>query len=269
MYHDVPFHNFEHASHVTMSANKLLKRIIHPDDLDYQKEGEKKNERARAIARDLHFSTYGISSDPLTQFSIVFSALIHDVDHTGLPNAQLVLERAELAQKYQNKSVAEQNSVAIAMEMLMEPKYEDLRSCIYGNDGEKKRFRQLIVNAVMATDIMDKGQQSIRKNRWDRAFNEEVPELAVGSPTEDLDINRKATSVLEHIIQASDVAHTMQHWRIYCKWNERLFQEMTAAYKAGRSAKDPAQGWYEGEIWFFDNVSVVWHQLLCCLFHWF
>ena len=36
--------------------------------------------------------------------------------------------------------------------------------------------------------------------------------------------------VVEHLIQASDVAHTMQHWQVYAKWNERLFVEMYTAY---------------------------------------
>ena len=31
----------------------------------------------------------------------------------------------------------------------------------------------------------------------------------------------KATIVLEHIIQVADVSHTMQHWNVYKKWNER------------------------------------------------
>lgn len=53
----------------------------------------------------------GITSDPLTQLAVVFSALIHDVDHTGVPNAQLVKEGAEIASIYKNKSVAEQNSI--------------------------------------------------------------------------------------------------------------------------------------------------------------
>jgi hypothetical protein len=30
-YRDNPFHNFEHACHVTMSVDKLLKRIVAPD----------------------------------------------------------------------------------------------------------------------------------------------------------------------------------------------------------------------------------------------
>lgn len=64
--------------------------------------------------------------------------------------------------------------------------------------------------------------------------------------------NRKATIVIEHLIQASDVAHTMQHWHIYRKWNERFFVECYQAYKDGRAEKDPSIGWYQGEIGFFD-----------------
>ena len=70
------------------------------------------------------------------------------------------------------------------------------------------------------------------------------------------DIHRMATIVIEHLIQASDVAHTMQHWHVYRKWNERLFQEMYAAYKTGRWDKDPSDGWYKGELGFFDNYII-------------
>jgi 3'5'-cyclic nucleotide phosphodiesterase len=75
----------------------------------------------------------------------------------------------------------------------------------------------------------------------------------------DVDRNRKATIVIEHLIQASDVSHTMQHWHIYRKWNERLFRELYKAYKQGR-AGDPTDFWYKGEIGFFDFyiVSLSW-----------
>lgn len=66
----------------------------------------------------------------------------------------------------------------------------------------------------------------------------------------------RCTIVLEHIIQASDVSHTMQHWHIYCKWNRRLFQEMTMAYRQGRMGKDPSEFWYHGEIGFFENYVI-------------
>ena len=71
MYRDVPFHNFEHASHVIMSAYKLMKRIISPDDVDY-------NQDDAALAKEFHSRTYGIYSDALMQFTALFSCLIHD-----------------------------------------------------------------------------------------------------------------------------------------------------------------------------------------------
>jgi 3'5'-cyclic nucleotide phosphodiesterase len=98
----------------------------------------------------------------------------------------------------------------------------------------------------MATDIMDKDLKMLRNARWEKAFSC-VPDA---NPRDA--VNRKATIVIEHLIQASDVAHTMQHWHVYCKCNERLFQEMHKAYKQGRSDKNPADFWYSGEIGFFD-----------------
>ena len=99
LYRDNAFHNFEHASHVLMSVTKLMSRIVAPSHLN--------DESADA----LHDHTYGITSDPLTQFACAFSALIHDVDHTGVPNAQLIKENADIADYYKNRSVAEQNSL--------------------------------------------------------------------------------------------------------------------------------------------------------------
>lgn len=50
-------------------------------------------------------------------------------------------------------------------------------------------------------------------------------------------------------------AHTMQHWHIFRKWNERLFMEMYKAYKEGRAEKDPSEFWYKGEIGFFVSIG--------------
>ena len=80
--------------------------------------------------------------------SILCSALIHDVDHTGVPNATLVEEGADIAKLYKNKSVAEQNSVDIAWDLLMDQNFKDLRDCIYKTETERIRFRQLVVNTV-------------------------------------------------------------------------------------------------------------------------
>lgn len=107
--------------------------------------------------------------------------------------------------KYKNKSIAEQNSVDLAWKLLMHDRYRALRSAIYTNDAEMCRFRQLVVNSVMATDIADKDQKTFRNARWDKAFHQNLKE------DQQVAIYRKATIVIEHLIQASDVSHTMQH----------------------------------------------------------
>ena len=99
---------------------------------------------------------------------------------------------------------------------------------------------------ILFLQIMDKELKELRNARWDRAFSEE----AISDKR--MTINRKATIVIEHLLQASDVAHTMQHWHIYRKWNAKLFEEMYKAFKEGRAEKDPAVFWYKGEIGFFD-----------------
>jgi hypothetical protein len=244
-YHKNHFHNFEHASHVGMSVAKLMSRIVTPDEEQAViMNGSNHLNKNQA----LHDHTYGITSDPLTQFACVFSALVHDVDHSGVPNTTLVQENAPVAIAYKGKSVAEQNSVDIAWRLLMEPTYKELRDAICLTEPELIRFRQLVVNAVMATDIMDTDLKNLRNDRWDKAFA--TTDQEEGAPRDN--VNRKATIVIEHLIQASDVAHTMQHWCVYLKWNERLFNEMYKAYLAGRADKDPSEGWYQGELGFFD-----------------
>lgn len=91
-----------------MSVTKLLSRITAPDL------GDTRSMSEMQIAAKLHESTYGIKSDPLTKFACVFSALIHEIEHSGVPNTQLLQENPTLAHLYKNKSVAEQNSVDLA-----------------------------------------------------------------------------------------------------------------------------------------------------------
>jgi len=242
LYRDNSFHCFEHSSNITQSVSKLLGYIESPADQHIRQEDTVKN-------IDLHNQTFGITSDPLVAFACIFSALIHDADHTGVPNSQLIKEQADVAKMYQNRSVAEQNSIELAWELLMEPTYENLRRCIYQNQEEFERFRQLIVHAVIATDITDSELAQRRKQRWIEAFSK-------GDGQDVNKMNRKATVTIEYLIQASNVAHMMQHWHIYLKWNERLFQECYQAYRNGRGERDPSETWYKGELEFFDHFVI-------------
>eukprot|EP00934_Nitzschia_sp_Nitz4_P009441 Nitzschia sp. Nitz4//scaffold270_size25879//13071//16782//NITZ4_008299-RA/size25879-augustus-gene-0.20-mRNA-1//-1//CDS//3329545193//9431//frame0 len=246
MYNNNPFHSFAHASHVVMSVAKLMSRIVAPTE---STEATEEYQQTGSHAACMHDHTYGITSDPLTQFACAFSALIHDVDHLGVPNATLVNEDLEVARHYQMRSVAEQNSLDLSWSLLMEDRFSNLRATLFDNQDDADRFRALVVNSVMATDIADKDLKVLRNNKWEKAF----AEVEDGTEQDPRDvINRKATIVIEHLIQASDVSHTMQHWKVYRKWNECLYAEMYAAYKAGRSDKDPTDFWYKGELGFFD-----------------
>jgi hypothetical protein len=219
--------SFEHASHVTLSVLKLMSRF---------NDGENQE--------------YSFTSDPLTRFACAFSALTHDVLHPGVPNAQLIKEDPEAGEHYKNKSVAEQRSFEVAWELLMEPKFQNLQKAIYSTPAEEARFRQLVINSIMATDVFDPELKQLRSDRWERAFSQ------INDSNHKLNVDRKATIVIEHLIQASDVSHTMQHWNVYRKWNQRLFEEMCQAYLDGRCSKDPSDFWYKGELAFFDHYII-------------
>jgi hypothetical protein len=96
-----PFHNFEHASHVTMSGKlglfsetdripfafakanlhppllfasvlKMLGRVVAPKELA-PKKVKKGGVDPSTLEAKLHDHTFGITSDPLTQFACAFS----------------------------------------------------------------------------------------------------------------------------------------------------------------------------------------------------
>mmetsp|Transcript_17018 Transcript_17018/g.48347 ORF Transcript_17018/g.48347 Transcript_17018/m.48347 type:complete len:303 (+) Transcript_17018:162-1070(+) len=240
-----------------MAVTKYLSRINSAHEIDVGFDSERHRSSTHAA---LHDHTYGITSDPLTQFACAFSALIHDVNHPGVPNDTLIKEDGRLAKIYRSRSVAEQRSFDLAWDLLMEPAYDDLRSIMCQNQEELRRFRQLVINCVMATDLGDKELKALRNGRWTKAFNEQAAEDVKTDSRQSL--NRKATIVIEHLIQAADVAHTCQHWSIYRKWNQRLFDETYAAYRAGRVEKNPADYWYQGELGFFDFYIIPLSQKL-------
>ncbi|CAB9499168.1 Receptor-type guanylate cyclase gcy [Seminavis robusta] len=267
-YNDNPFHNFAHASYVVMAVQKYMNRIVAASEVDV---GEDEERHRSSTMAAIHDHTYGITSDPLTQFACLFSALIHDVDHPGVPNGQLIKEDERIASRYKNRSVAEQKSLDISWLILMESDFDELRSTVCHNSRELRRFRELVVNSVMATDLGDAELKALRNARWEKAFatmdistthtgresfsnNDEENPRPVRKSREAT--NRKATIVIEHLIQAADVAHMSQHWHIYRKWNERLFREMYKAFREDRSDTNPADFWYKGELGFIDYYVV-------------
>jgi hypothetical protein len=101
------------------------------------------------------------------------------------------------------------------MAVLTSEEFEELRATLFATRADLLRFRQVIVNIVLATDIFDKELNDLRKSRWDKAFGDDK-----------VDHDLRATIVIEHIMQASDVSHAMQHWDVYRKWNYKLLYSL-------------------------------------------
>jgi len=154
-YNDVPYHNFKHCYHVTISTNKLVDMIVHQEYPDKQAP-----------------NTYGFRDDPLMQFAMLLSALFHDVDHRGIPNRQLAMENDELAIKYNDQSIAENESLFIGFSELLKPKYTNFRNVVFPEREDYRRLRKACVNLVLTTDIASPERTQLGKSKWKEAFGD-------------------------------------------------------------------------------------------------
>ncbi|KAG7342939.1 adenylate/guanylate cyclase [Nitzschia inconspicua] len=205
-------------------------------------------------------------SMPLMWHFLSQNSLIHDADHPGVGNQQLVKEGHPLSKTYPT-SIAERHSLKLSWQLLRQDCYHELRRTIYTTVAEFEHFRQLLVHSVLVTDIMDKELQHERKERWEKVFQNDSSKLSVVEQKNLMNLQK--TAVLETVIQVSDVSHTMQHWKVYQKWNHRLFCELRKAFQEGRGGKDPSEFWYEGELGFYDFYIIPLAERLkeCPAFH--
>jgi hypothetical protein len=272
---DPPFHNFEHASHVTMSVVKLLTRIVAaPTETEHNL--DKKSIPLASGSSSNVDSSVTFATDILAQFACVFAALIYDVGHMGSNhnNTGLMINDPMNTVQY-NHSATEHHrsrSMDIAWSLLMLDQFDDLRDCMAPNDHTLARFRRLLQHTVFAFDRIKPVSKSQCFSLNDGGI---IHETASTSPTqqqkqEQNDDCMATRMVLEQLIQVSNMAHTMQHWNIYMKWNERLFQEQYQAYITGGSTSssivdDPSHHWYESELHNFDEYIIpLAQQLIDC-----
>jgi len=245
------YHNFHHAYHVTISINKLVEMTIVNNSI-------------------LH-------DDYLTHFALVFSALVHDVGHKGIPNFILIKLGDELAETYNKTSIAEKNSLKIAFDILNEECFSSLRDKIYGsNPADATKFENIAQDTILCTDIFNANRMAISKERWEIAFskqntdceasythnpaigntNHDINELEIDKicifPDDDEHACLQKTSALEHLIQVADVAHNFQSWEVFIKWNYRLVKELFVCHESGWMG-DVTTTWNDGQQNFTDT----------------
>jgi hypothetical protein len=339
-YNDVFYHNFEHAAHVMASADCLLS-MLQNATIETHGHGELKTGKApnahptaaeRINHRDQKLSTYGIASCPITHLALVYSALVHDMEHEGVGNKQMVKEKHPLAIKYKGKSVAENNSLDIAIDLLEQNNYANLRKAIFGDfthaSSEAKDFMKaqehifynILIENIQATDIFSRERLERNRRKWIESFDKikhrkshrddsctcesqsskifsrraSVPPTSKPTPVTTLTRLRspsvygeqcskycpscqiyhdecilqldhmKACAVIVQMIQAADVAHSMQSWSIFLKWNMKLYKELWAAKLVGRGPNF-SETWFKEQLSFFDNyVTSVAKRLQQC-----
>ncbi len=393
-YNSVLYHNFEHASHVSACVHQLIMMLKEDTDTadgisrrssvltSSSSISGNSSSAFASVNNDMSTNCCSfISTNPMVHLALVLTALIHDVEHQGVGNKQLVNENDPLALKYKGKSVAENNSLDVSASLLQHDAFHHLRQSMFGEcediskyfslgdvndtlvynviernlEALKSLFHQISHDVIMATDISCPLRLEKGKLKWMQAFEGgsdssdgtdnnssallewqcgssqniseseirsldrsnrrysfpqvkqvknfrrrshphelDMPTEFIADPfpdltkirtpsernfcwTEKLNMNGstqiscplchtsctrneaftcsgylRGSSVLEQMIQAADVGHTMQSWPVFKKWNEKLYNELWEA-KCSKRGPDCLGHWFEGQISFFDN----------------
>nr|XP_027193799.1 cAMP-specific 3',5'-cyclic phosphodiesterase-like isoform X3 [Dermatophagoides pteronyssinus] len=187
-YHiDVPYHNSIHAADVAQSVHVLL---LSPA-LD-------------SVFTDLEILT------------ALFAAAIHDVDHPGVTNQFLINSSSELALMYNDESVLEAHSLAVAFKVLQDPDCD-----IFINLSKKQRqtLRRMTIDMVLATD-MSKHMSLLA----DLKTMVETKKVA-GSGVLFLDNYTERIQVLQNMLHCADLSNPTKKLELYQKWCSLLMEE--------------------------------------------
>lgn len=165
-YRDIPYHNRIHATDVLHAVWYLTTRPIpglQQVHSDQGKENETESDGRIKPGRNTYISsrsccipdeTYGCLSSnipALELMALYVAAAMHDYDHPGRTNAFLVATNAPQAVLYNDRSVLENHHAASAWNLyLSRPEYNFLLNL---DHVEFKRFRFLVIEAILATDL--------------------------------------------------------------------------------------------------------------------
>ncbi|ETO18762.1 hypothetical protein RFI_18494 [Reticulomyxa filosa] len=125
-YKDNPYHNYIHGVDVLANCNYFMRAHVF-DGLNC-----------------------------LDILACLLSAACHDVGHPGNNNAFEVAVESELAVKYNDESVLENMHVAKTWEIMKKPGCNILEG---RTKQERKRFRQLLIQSILATDMSKHKEQ--------------------------------------------------------------------------------------------------------------
>uniref|UniRef100_A0A673N0R8 Phosphodiesterase n=1 Tax=Sinocyclocheilus rhinocerous TaxID=307959 RepID=A0A673N0R8_9TELE len=228
-YRDIPYHNRVHATDVLHAVWYLTTRPIpgfqqihneHVTGSDTDSDsGISQGRVAYATSKSSSFSddSYGCLAwniPALELMALYVAAAMHDYDHPGRTNAFLVATNAPQAVLYNDRSVLENHHAASAWSLfLSQPEFNFLCSL---DHVEFKRFRFLVIEAILATDL---------KKHFDflAEFNSKVND--VNSPGIDWTNENDRLLVCQVCIKLADINGPAKERSLHLKWTEGIVNE--------------------------------------------
>ncbi|XP_036374385.1 cGMP-inhibited 3',5'-cyclic phosphodiesterase A-like [Megalops cyprinoides] len=227
-YRDIPYHNRIHATDVLHAVWYLTTQPV-PGLPSLNDHGSASDSDSDSGITHSHMGflmskTYAVSEDgygclsglipALELMALYVAAAMHDYDHPGRTNAFLVATSAPQAVLYNDRSVLENHHAASAWNLFMSrPEYNFLVNL---DHLEFKRFRFLVIEAILATDL---------KKHFDflAEFNAKVGD-DVGSGIDWSNENDRLL-VCQMCIKLADINGPLKCKDLHLQWTEGIVNE--------------------------------------------
>jgi cAMP-specific phosphodiesterase 4 len=153
--------------------------------------------------------------DAEMQFSLLISAMFHDIGHPAVSNAFLAATNHELAIRYNDISCLENFHVSKAFEIMRRSPNTDILQKF--PPANKSRIRRACVASVLGTDNAMHSKHLLKlRNKIDTS------QLQVATSQEDLLL------VMKLFLHAADVSNPSKNMKLYRKWTDLIVAEFFA-----------------------------------------
>ncbi|XP_069765370.1 cGMP-inhibited 3',5'-cyclic phosphodiesterase 3A isoform X2 [Narcine bancroftii] len=228
-YRDIPYHNRVHATDVMHAVWYLTTQPVPGLQAVISDHGSMSDSDSDSGITHGHMGfaiskTYSVMEDrygcvianvpALELMALYVAAAMHDYDHPGRTNAFLVATSAPQAVLYNDRSVLENHHAASAWNLFMSQ--QEYNFLINLDHVEFKRFRFLVIEAILATDL---------KKHFDflAEFNAKVNE-EVG-PGIDWANENDRLLVCQMCIKLADINGPAKSKELHLKWTEGIVNE--------------------------------------------
>ncbi|KAK2917680.1 cGMP-inhibited 3',5'-cyclic phosphodiesterase 3A-like isoform X1 [Channa argus] len=227
-YRDIPYHNRVHATDVLHAVWYLTTQPVPGLPSLITDHGSASDSDSDSGITHSHMGflvskTYTVSEDgygclsglipALELMALYVAAAMHDYDHPGRTNAFLVATSAPQAVLYNDRSVLENHHAASAWNLFMsQPEYNFLVNL---DHVEFKRFRFLVIEAILATDL---------KKHFDflAEFNAKVGDESTGI---DWSNENDRLLVCQMCIKLADINGPLKCKGLHLQWTEGIVNE--------------------------------------------